>query len=138
MAKTPKAPKFQNLPTLEGLAIRRRQTISSILADWGVKDAASLVERLKREGLAPVEDPSKLFSWKEPVTLLPQVELVKEKMVDAVDRAKKVLKETEPESKKPTKAKLSSDAPDPGTEDRAASKPAIVVSDEAGKPTSKA
>jgi hypothetical protein len=132
MAKTPKAPKFQNLPTLEGLAIRRRQTIASILSDWGVVDANSLGERLKREGLAPVEDAAALFPSKVVTPKPALVELPNKEP----EQAQK--KNVEPESKKPAKAKLSSDAPDPGPEDRATSKSAVVVSDEAGKPSSKA
>lgn len=119
MAKMPKAPKFQNLPTLEGLVARRGQTVASLLEEWGVKDSAALNDRLKREGLAPVEDPSKFFPAP----------------------AKKVQKETEveqkPESKKPAKAKLTSDALVSDL-DRAPTKPAVVVSEEVGKPTSKA
>lgn len=147
MAKTPKAPKFQNLPTLEGLAARRRQTIASILDEWGVKDAPSLVERLKREGLAPVEDAEALFprsQYRDSVVLLPNPKSFdKETMKDAVERAKKVLKDTEEaeqkaESKKPAKAKLTSDAPAPDVVDRAPAKPAVVVPEEAGKPSGKA
>jgi len=145
MAKSPKAPKFQNLPTIEGLAARRGQTIASILDEWGVKDALSLVERLKREGLAPVENPDALFvkPWKEPVVLLKNPKGFNEEiMKDAVERAKKVLKETEAveqksESKKPAKAKLTSDAP-AIVVDRAPPEPAVVVSEEAGEPSSKA
>lgn len=147
MAKSPKAPKFQNLPTIEGLAARRGQTIASILDEWGVKDSDSLVERLKREGLAPVENPDALFprpQYKDSVVLLPNPKSFdKEIMKDAVERAKKVLKETEAdeqksESKKPVKAKLTSDAPAPDVVDRAPAKPAVVVPEEAGKPSSKA
>jgi hypothetical protein len=131
MAKTPKAPKFQNLPTLEGLAARRRQTISSILADWGVKDAASLVDRLKREGLAPVDDASALFSVASPPK--PTTPTVRLGLVE-IQAPKKAI---EPESKKPAKAKLTSDAADAEPEDRAPSKPVIVVPEEAGEPKSK-
>lgn len=146
MAKSPKAPKFQNLPTIEGLAARRGQTIASILDEWGVKDTLSLVERLKREGLAPVENPDALFpraQYKDSVVLLPNPKSFdKEIMKDAVERAKKVLKETEAdeqksESKKPAKAKLTSDAP-ASVVDRAPPEPAVVVPEEAGKPSSKA
>jgi len=145
MAKLPKAPKFQNLPTLQGLAARRGQTVASLLDEWGVKDEGSLADRLKREGLAPVDDAASLFvkAWKEPVVLLKNTKgLNAEMMADAVERAKKVLKDTESaeqksESKKASKAKLTSDAPAADV-DRAPSKPAVVVPEEAGKPSSKA
>lgn len=130
MAKTPKAPKFQNLPTLEGLAVRRRQTISSILADWGVTDADALTARLKREGLALVTDASSFFPPPKPAP-------PPKKEVPAVPQPAPK-KAVEPESKKPAKAKLTSDAADAGPEDRAPSKPAVVVPDEAGEPASKA
>ncbi len=146
MAKLPKAPKFQNLPTLEGLAARRGQTVASLLEEWGVKDAATLTDRLKREGLAPVQDAERILprpAYKDSVVLLPNPKSFdKEIMKDAVERAKKVLKETEAteqksESKKPAKAKLTSDAPASDV-DRAPSKPAVVVPEEAGEPSSKA
>jgi hypothetical protein len=141
MAKTPKAPKFQNLPTLEGLAARRRQTISSILADWGVTDADALTARLKREGLALVADASSFF----PPAAKPTVPVVRSALVEIPPPPKKEpepqplpKKNVELESKKPAKAKLTSDAADAGPEDRAPSKPAVVVPSEAGEPKSKA
>lgn len=145
MAKLPKAPKFQNLPTLEGLAARRGQTVASILEEWGVKDSDALTERLKREGLAPVENTEELFSrpYKDSVVLLPNPKSFdKEIMKDAVERAKKAIKETEAteqktESKKASKAKLTSDAPASDV-DRATSKPGDVVPGEVGEPSSKA
>lgn len=127
MAKMPKAPKFQNLPTLEGLAARRGQTVAALLDEWNVNDADALVERLKHEGLAPVVDPNTFFKRSTP-------------KVDVVVPPKKALKEPESiehESKKPAKAKLSSDASDSGI-DRAPSKLAVVVQEEAGKPSGKA
>lgn len=136
MAKPPKAPKFQNLPTLEGLAARRRQTISSILADWGVTDADALTARLKREGLALVADPSAFFPAVAPMKPLVRLGLVE---IPAPKKEPEPLpkKAIEPESKKPAKAKLTSDVADAGLEDRAPSKPVVVVPDEAGDPKSK-
>lgn len=131
MAKLPKAPKFQNLPTLEGLAARRGQTIALLLEEWGVKDAASLIDRLKREGLAPLDDPDALFA--APVVPM------KSALVEIVKKAPKEAESAEQnESKKPSKVKLTSDATTSVAVDRAPSKPAVVVADEAGKPSSKA
>jgi hypothetical protein len=121
--KTPKAPKFQNLPTLQGLAERRGQTISSLLKEWDIKDAASLTDRLKREGLAPIDDVSTLFP--QPKIKSALVELTKEKI--------ETQKISESESKKTSKAKLSLDVSITTTEDRNSDKSVTLDSTKTGK-----
>jgi hypothetical protein len=130
----PKLPKFQNLPTLEGLASRRHQSVSAVLADWGVNDVESLVACLKREGLAITAEDVARFAPKPVVSLtVAPVEDARADVVENVETSKKTFREAQFESKKPAKAKLTSDVVEPRSDDPAPTKPADVVSSETSK-----
>lgn len=142
MVKKTKLPKFQNLPTLADLAKRRNQSVSSLLAEWDILDIPSLERRLIREGLSPEFDKGDVALFFDTTavsvieTVLPVVKTaVIEPTTSIVDQVKKIQKQTEVDSKKLTKIKLSLDAVKSGTENRVASEPIVVVSVEAEKPS---
>lgn len=47
-----KLPLHQDLPTLEDVARRRGQTVVDLLREWRIDDDATLVNVLRREGVA--------------------------------------------------------------------------------------
>lgn len=112
MAKLPKSPSFQNLPTLKELAARRRQTVASILEEWGVKDENALLARLKQEGLAVVEDLSQFFVKQQSTSTTKnvKVDIEEKKKITKVQDSVSTLEEMQDkESKKPTKTKVNLD-----------------------------
>jgi hypothetical protein len=129
MSKTPKPPKFQNLPTLEDLASRRGQTISSIVNDWGITTIDEIVEKLKTEGLTSTSDLSNLFAKpkQEPKPQLESPLVVLDKPVAVLE--KKSTKDTEQDSKKSTKTKITYDVIDSTNTSRDPSESASMVPD---------
>ncbi len=112
MAKLPKSPSFQNLPTLKELATRRRQTVTSILEEWGIKDENALLARLKQEGLAVVEDLSQFFVKQQSTSTTKnvKVDIEEKKKITKVQDSVSTSKEMQDkESKKPTKTKVNLD-----------------------------
>ena len=122
-------PRFQNLPTLEDLASRRGQTVSSIVNDWGVNTIEELVEKLKTEGLTSTTDLSKLFvkPKQELTQSVPEPEPEQTKVVVV---EKKSTKDQEQDGKKSTKAKITYDVIDPTNTSRDSSKSTSLVPDE--------
>lgn len=141
MVKKTKLPKFQNLPTLADLAKRRKQSVSSLLTEWDILDIPSLERRLVREGLSQEFDKNDVALFLNTAevsvteTTLPAVKAAVVEPTVMVDQIKKIQKQTEIDSKKLTKIKLSLDAVKSGTENRVASEPVVVVSVEAEKPS---
>lgn len=120
-------PKFQNLPTLEDLASRRGQTVSSIVNDWGVNTIEELVEKLKTEGLTSTTDLSKFFV-KPKQELTQSVQEPEQTKVVVVE--KKSTKDQEQDGKKSTKTKITYDVIDPTNTSRDSSKSTSLVPDE--------
>jgi hypothetical protein len=78
MKNRTKTPSYQKLPTLEGLASRRGQTVQQLLEQNNVKNVGELTQLLHRENMACENEPSSYFkSAKSPKSAVANKEVTK-------------------------------------------------------------